>query len=63
MLHNLEQLNTQNDEIVRLLRRAIDTKKWILCRDLLRFLRSIDLSGRVLQHVLTQIDPPALDGS
>lgn len=50
VLHNLEQLDTEsNEEAVRLLRKAVEAKDWTLCRELLRFLRSIDESGGALR--------------
>lgn len=56
MLHNLEQLDESNDDAIRLLRRAADVEDWALCRELLRFLRSIDTSGNALRNALSQVD-------
>lgn len=54
VLHTLEQLDEDNEDAMRLLKAAIDGKDWQLCRELLRFLRSIDDSGTALQNALTQ---------
>lgn len=55
MLHNLEQLDENNEDVIRLLRGAADAKDWQLCRELLRFLRSIDDSGTALRHALIEM--------
>ena len=55
MLHNLEQLDESNDDAVRLLKRAIDTQDWTLCKDLLRFLRSIDETGDALTSAMERV--------
>lgn len=55
MLHNLEQLDEGGAEAVRLFRGAMEDKDWQLCRELLRFLRTIDDSGQALQNALSQI--------
>ncbi|KAI0343994.1 RIC1-domain-containing protein [Trametopsis cervina] len=49
VLHTLEQLDGEHDDAIRLLRCAIEAKEWQLCRELLRFLRSIDDSGEALR--------------
>lgn len=53
VLHSTEQLDENSDNAVRLLKKALDAKDWQLCRDVLRFLQSIDDSGKVLQHALS----------
>ena len=53
VLHSLEQLS-DNSEAVRLLEKAISAKEWQLCRELLRFLQSIDDSGEILREVLAK---------
>lgn len=53
VLHSTEQLGENSDNAVRLLKKALDAKDWQLCRDVLRFLQSIDDSGKVLQHALS----------
>ncbi|KAF8592018.1 RIC1-domain-containing protein [Ramaria rubella] len=55
VLHNLEQLDEGNDDAIRLLRRAAAVEDWALCRELLRFLRSIDTSGQALRNALSQV--------
>lgn len=55
VLHSTEQLDENSDDAVRLLKKAVDAKDWQLCRDVLRFLQSIDDSGQVLQHALTRV--------
>ncbi|KAG7099576.1 hypothetical protein E1B28_001406 [Marasmius oreades] len=59
VLHNMEQLDENNDDAIRLLNSAVDAKDWQLCREILRFLRSIDESGAALRHALTETN---LDG-
>lgn len=55
MLHNLEQLDESNADAVRLLRRAVSAQDWMLCRELMHFLRSIDDSGIALSQALKQV--------
>ncbi|KIJ68689.1 hypothetical protein HYDPIDRAFT_179745 [Hydnomerulius pinastri MD-312] len=54
VLHNLEQLDENNKDAIRLLQRAVDAQDWQLCRELLRFLHSIDDTGMALRHALTE---------
>jgi len=54
VLHNLEQLDEKNVDAIRLLKIAMESKDWQLCRELLRFLRSIDDSGAALRDALAQ---------
>ncbi|KAF8272974.1 RIC1-domain-containing protein [Lactarius quietus] len=54
VLHSLEQLDTGHDDAFRLLRSAVEAKDWQLCRELLRFLHSMDDSGAVLKEALAQ---------
>lgn len=56
MLHNLEQLDEDNSDAVRLLQRAIEGEDWQLCRELLRFLHSIDETGNALRNALSEAD-------
>ncbi|KAF8634465.1 hypothetical protein AX15_000906 [Amanita polypyramis BW_CC] len=61
VLHSTEQLDENCDDVVRLLKKALDAKDWQLCRGVLRFLQSIDDSCEVLQYALSQagvIDAP-----
>jgi RAB6A-GEF complex partner protein 1 len=54
VLHNLEQLDDDGEDGVRLLRSAIEGKDWQLCRELLRFLHSVDDSGAALRNALAK---------
>jgi hypothetical protein len=54
VLHNLEQLDEHNVDAIRLLKAAVDAKEWQLCRELLRFLHSIDDTGAALRVALSQ---------
>ena len=54
VLHNLEQLGEDNDDAVRLLKSAVEGKDWQLCRELLRFLHSIDDTGAALRSALSK---------
>ncbi|KAF9458722.1 RIC1-domain-containing protein [Collybia nuda] len=54
VLHNLEQLDEDSDDAVRLLKSAVEGKDWQLCRELLRFLHSIDDTGAALRNALTK---------
>jgi len=56
VLHNLEQLDESNSDGIRLLRRAIGAKDWTLCKELLRFFRSIDDTGEALKNALKSTD-------
>ncbi|KAJ8501555.1 hypothetical protein ONZ51_g555 [Trametes cubensis] len=59
VLHGLEQLDGMNGDAIRLLRSAVAAQDWQLCREILRFLHSIDDTGAALQSALveTQIVP------
>ncbi|KAI9066722.1 RIC1-domain-containing protein [Trametes sanguinea] len=61
ILHGLEQLDNMNGDAIRLLRSAVAAQDWQLCREILRFLHSIDDTGAALQAALveTQIVPNA----
>ncbi|KAF8167806.1 RIC1-domain-containing protein [Crassisporium funariophilum] len=61
VLHNLEQLDENSTEAIRLLKKAVDGKDWQLCRELLRFLHSIDDTGEALRHALSQANLNNLD--
>ncbi|KAF8912940.1 RIC1-domain-containing protein [Gymnopilus junonius] len=56
VLHNLEQLDENSTEAIRLLISAVEGKDWQLCRELLRFLHSIDDTGQALRNALSQVD-------
>ena len=55
VLHNLEQLE-DNKGAITLIKRAIKDEDWQLCRELLRFLHSIDNSGSALCEALGEVD-------
>jgi hypothetical protein len=50
----LEQLDEDSDDAVRLLKSAVEGKDWQLCRELLRFLHSIDDTGAALRNALSK---------
>ena len=52
----MEQLEGGHGDVVRLLRSAMEVKDWQLCRELLRFLHSIDESGAALRNALQETD-------
>lgn len=54
VLHNLEPLEESTRHTVRLLRRAAEARNWSLCKDLLRFLRSMDETGDALRYALEE---------
>ena len=54
VLHNLEQLDENSSDAIRLLRSAVDAKDWQLCKELLRFLHSIDDTGTALRNALAE---------
>jgi len=61
VLHNLEQLDENNHDAVRLLKAAMEQQEWHLCRQLLRFLHSMDETGAALQNALSQVDLKLID--
>jgi len=62
VLHNLEQLDEKNGEVARLLKSAVEGNDWQLCRELLRFLHSIDDTGTALKDALAQTNVVSIDG-
>ncbi|EMD41642.1 hypothetical protein CERSUDRAFT_128592 [Gelatoporia subvermispora B] len=54
VLHNLEQLDNMHSDAVRLIKSAISVKDWQLCREILRFLHSIDDTGTTLRDCLQE---------
>ncbi|KDN39153.1 RIC1-domain-containing protein [Tilletiaria anomala UBC 951] len=54
VLHSLESVEESTVMTVRLLRRAASKKKWALCKDLLRFLRSVDDTGDMVRNAIVQ---------
>ncbi|KAF9519786.1 hypothetical protein BS47DRAFT_1287937 [Hydnum rufescens UP504] len=55
VLHNLEQLDETHADVIRLLRRALEAPDWVLCRELMHFLRSIDETGAALEQALVEV--------
>lgn len=53
VLHSMEQLDDDKDAVV-LLQKAIDQEDWQLCREVLRFLHSIDEDGSALRGSLIE---------
>ncbi|KAN0063340.1 WD40 repeat protein [Thecaphora frezii] len=49
VLHNLEPLEESIAHTIRLLKISVRMEEWGLCRDLLRFLKSIDDTGEALE--------------
>ncbi|KAJ7596719.1 RIC1-domain-containing protein [Mycena floridula] len=62
VLHNLEQLDENNEDVVRLLTSAIEGNDWQLCRELLRFLHSIDDTGTALRKAVEEAMPESENG-
>lgn len=58
VLHNLELQTETSQDTVRLLQKAIDLKDWDLCKELARFLNSIDNSGATLRRALKEVTLP-----
>ncbi|GAA6025117.1 hypothetical protein JCM10207_000636 [Rhodosporidiobolus poonsookiae] len=60
VLHNLEPLEQSSKDTIRLLKTAMEAGEWTLCRELLRFLYSLDRSGVILRTALSESDalPP-----
>ncbi|KAM0787921.1 hypothetical protein ACM66B_006127 [Microbotryomycetes sp. NB124-2] len=54
VLHNLEPPEKSGEDTVRLLRAAMQAGEWTLCRELLRFLFSLDPSGLILKTALSE---------
>lgn len=55
MLHNLQVADETKADAIRLLSRAIQAQEWDISKDLMRFLKSIDEKGELLQDVLTEV--------
>ncbi|TFK30747.1 RIC1-domain-containing protein [Coprinopsis marcescibilis] len=56
VLHNLEQLDENSTEAVTLLKCALEASDWQLCKELLRFLHSMDETGAALRHAVTELN-------
>ncbi|GAA5919951.1 hypothetical protein JCM6882_000223 [Rhodosporidiobolus microsporus] len=54
VLHNLEPLEQSSKDTVRLLKTAMEAGEWTLCRELLRFLYSLDRTGVILRTALSE---------
>ncbi|GAA6048193.1 hypothetical protein JCM3770_003704 [Rhodotorula araucariae] len=54
VLHNLEPIEQSSKDTVRLLQVAMDAGEWTLCRELLRFLYSLDRTGQILRKTLSE---------
>ncbi|KAF7340016.1 RIC1 domain-containing protein [Mycena venus] len=63
VLHNLEQLDEKHSDVIRLLESAVATKDWQLCRELLRFLRSVDDTGTALRNAVEHINLQDIKGA
>lgn len=51
-------------DAVRLLKSAITAQDWQLCREILRFLHSVDESGDALRNALSEAEViPAINGA
>ncbi|KAF7306568.1 RIC1 domain-containing protein [Mycena indigotica] len=55
VLHNLEQLDEGHGDVIRLLESAVVVKDWQLCRELLRFLHTVDDTGVALENALAHV--------
>ncbi|GAA5895098.1 Ric1p [Sporobolomyces salmoneus] len=54
VLHNLEPVEQSSKDTVRLLTTAMEAEDWNLCRELLRFLYSLDRTGLILRAALSE---------
>ncbi|GAA5957240.1 hypothetical protein JCM3765_000401 [Sporobolomyces pararoseus] len=54
VLHNLEPIEQSSKDTVRLLTTAMQVGDWNLCRELLRFLYSLDRTGLILRAALSE---------
>ncbi|SCV72828.1 BQ2448_4365 [Microbotryum intermedium] len=54
VLHNLEPLEQSGKDTVGLLKACMSNGEWTLCRELLRFLYSLDRSGGILHAALEE---------
>ena len=55
ILHTLDELGSSSNELMRLLSRAKDEGDWELCKELARFLMSLDPSGTTLRDAAETI--------
>ncbi|KAG0145186.1 hypothetical protein CROQUDRAFT_658980 [Cronartium quercuum f. sp. fusiforme G11] len=54
VLHNLDPLEQSSKDTIRLYKVAIAAKDWVLCKELLRFLFSLDRTGMILKSALEE---------
>ncbi|GAA5857221.1 hypothetical protein-domain-containing protein, partial [Rhodotorula babjevae] len=54
VLHNLEPIEQSSKDTVRLLKVSMEAGEWTLCRELLRFLYSLDRTGKILHTALSE---------
>ncbi|KAF9586012.1 hypothetical protein BGW38_010406 [Lunasporangiospora selenospora] len=55
ILHTLEPIQTTSQDTVRLLERTLQAQDFELCKELVRFLNSIDSTGATLQQALSMV--------
>ncbi|KAF9197029.1 hypothetical protein BGZ50_002740 [Haplosporangium sp. Z 11] len=55
ILHTLEPLQTTSQDTVRLLEKTLQAQDFELCKELVRFLNSIDSTGATLQQALSMV--------
>lgn len=55
VLHTFEELSSSSDQSIRLLSRAKEEGDWELCKELARFLMSLDESGNTLRETLERV--------
>ncbi|KAF9570180.1 hypothetical protein EC968_002119 [Mortierella alpina] len=55
ILHTLEPLQTTSQDTVRLLEKTLQAQDYELCKELVRFLNSIDATGATLQQALSMV--------
>ncbi len=56
VLHTLEELGPSSDKLIRLLSQAKQQGDWELCKELARFLMSLDPSGETLREAAEMIE-------
>lgn len=56
VLHTLDELESSNEQSVRLLSRAMREGDWELCKELARFLAAMDETGETLKEAMKMVD-------
>ena len=56
VLHTLTDVHITSPQVIRLLRAAREAQDWELCKELARFLMSLDESGRTLEQALDLVN-------